>query len=147
MTFLNIGNADSYGVELATNLTVSQRWRLSANYTLLRLFAYDGLGGPPSSGNSPKHQFSLKSSWNLRENLDFDMTVRYVDSLNDLEVPSYITMDLRLAWRMRKDLELAVVGRNLLQTYHYEFGQTADNLNAEITEVPRSFYATMTWRY
>ena len=44
MTFTNLGNADSYGVELATNWTVSQGWRLSAEYTFLRLFIHDGQG-------------------------------------------------------------------------------------------------------
>jgi outer membrane receptor protein involved in Fe transport len=47
---------------------------------------------------------------------------RYVDELSALGTPSYITMDLRLAWRARKHLELAVVGQNLLDTYHWEFG-------------------------
>jgi iron complex outermembrane receptor protein len=147
MTFTNQGNADSYGVELATNWAVSERWRLSTNYTFLRLFIHDGQGGPTSNGDSPSHQVSLRSSWNLREDLDFDLTARYVDCLTELDVPSYITMDLRMAWRPRKHLELAVVGQNLLQTYHYEFGRTADSLNCEITEVPRGVYGTATWKY
>ncbi len=147
MTFTNLGNADSYGLELATNWTVSERWRLSAEYTFLRLFVHDGQGGPTSNGNSPIHQFYLRSSWNLGNDLDFDLIVRYVDCLTDLDVPSYMTMDLRLAWRPRKRLELAVVGQNLLQPYHYEFGKTADNLNCEITEVPRGVYGTVTLRY
>jgi iron complex outermembrane receptor protein len=147
MTFTNLGNADSYGVELATNWTVSERWRLSTGYTFLRLFMHDGVGGPTTNGNSPSHQVSLRSSWNLRENLDFDLTARYVDCLTDLDVPSYITMDLRLAWRPRKHLELAVVGQNLLQAHHYEFGRTTGNLDCEVTEVPRGVYGMATWRY
>jgi len=62
-------------------------------------------------------------------------------------VPSYITMDLRLAWRPRKHLELAVMGQNLLQPYHYEFGSSTDSLGNEVTEVPRGVYGTASWRY
>jgi iron complex outermembrane receptor protein len=73
---------------------------------------------------------------------------RYVDCLTSLDVPSYITMDLRLAWRPRKHLELAMVGQNLLQTYHYEFGQSTEVAGTgwEVTEVPRGVYGTLTWR-
>jgi iron complex outermembrane receptor protein len=56
-------------------------------------------------------------------------------------------MDLRLAWRPRKHLELAVVGQNLLQAYHYEFGPTTETLGNEATEVPRGVYGTVTWRF
>ena len=147
MEFTNLGNADSCGVELATTWAVSERWRVSAQYTLLRLFVRDGEGGPTTSGNSPSHQVSLRSSWDLRKDLDLDLTARYVDCLTDLNVPSYLEMDLRLAWRLRKCLELAVVGQNLLQTYHWEFAPTPGDLNSEVTEVPRSVYGTLTWRY
>ena len=64
-----------------------------------------------------------------------------------LNVPSYLSMDLRLAWRPRRHLELAVVGQNLLETYHYEFGRTIENLYGEVTEVPRGVYGTVAWRY
>ena len=71
-------------------------------------------------GHNPWNQVYLISSWDLREDLDLDLMGRYVDSLTSLGVPSYVTMDLRLAWRPRKQLELAVVGQNLLQAYHWE---------------------------
>ena len=34
------------------------------------------------------------------------------------------TMDLRLAWRPREHLELAIVGQNLLAAYHWEYGSS-----------------------
>jgi iron complex outermembrane receptor protein len=51
-------------------------------------------------------------------------------------------MDLRLAWSPLKDLELAIVGRNLLHDSHAEFA------GATITrEVPRSVYGTLRWSF
>ena len=92
----------------------------------------------------PKNQFYLRSSWDIRENLEFDMIVRYVDRLVADEVPSYLTMDLRLAYRPRKHLELAVVGQNLLQEQHQEYNGA---LTTYTTEVPRGVYGTVTWKH
>jgi iron complex outermembrane receptor protein len=47
-------------------------------------------------------------------------------------------MDLRLAYRPREHIELAVVGQNLLDSQHLEYGYSAS--------VPRGIYGTVTWR-
>ena len=147
----NEARAKTYGAELALNYTVSDQWQLSAQYTYLYMDIYGGtlLQG---DGDSPRNQIFFHSKWNLRENLDFDLMARYVDSLasrntliGDLYCPNYIEMDLRLAWRPRKNLELAVVGQNLLQQYHYEFVPSLDTFS-QLNEVPRSVYGTITWR-
>ena len=100
------------------------------------------------SGNyvdeDPKNQFCVRSSWDIRENLEFDMIVRYVDRLVADEVPSYLTMDLRLAYRPRKNLELAVVGQNLLQDHHQEYD---GGMTTYTDEVPRGVCGTVTWRH
>jgi iron complex outermembrane recepter protein len=147
LMFTNRGSADTYGVELATNWSVSDRWRLSAQYTFLQALVRNVNAGGSGAGDSPLHQCGLRSSWDLRKDLDFDLTARYVDCLPGYDVPSYITMDLRLAWRARKQFELAVVGQNLLQPYHYEFGQLSAFSGYEVTEVPRGVYGTVTWKY
>jgi iron complex outermembrane receptor protein len=36
-------------------------------------------------------------------------------------VPSYLAMDLRWGWRPRPDLEVSIVGQNLLGPPHGEF--------------------------
>ena len=144
-TFTNGPTADTYGVELATTWSPRDDWRLSANYTFLRVLLHDP--AQPGNGNSPRHQVYMRSSWDLRENVDFDLTLRYVDCIPAMNVPSYLTMDIRFAWRPRQHLEFAVVGQNLLQPHHYEFGPTWQNPGIEITEVPRGVYGTVTWRY
>jgi len=136
--------ADTYGVELATDWAVTERWHLYTQYTFLRIFIHgDSLYG---DGCSPRHQVYLRSAWNLRENLDFDLMFRYVDALHYLDVPSYMSLDLRLAWRPRANLELALVGQNLLQDYHYEYGYEYDS-QLQVTQIPRGVYGTITWRY
>jgi iron complex outermembrane recepter protein len=134
--------ADTYGVELATTWTVSETWRLYSQYTFLRMLVHRQDSIYTAEGSSPNHQFFISSSWDLRKNMDFDLMARYVDALPSLGVPSYTTMDLRLAYRPRKNLELAIVGQNLLQTYHEEFASFFLP-----TQVPRGCYGTLTWKY
>jgi iron complex outermembrane recepter protein len=148
--FYQFGNADSaqtYGVELATTYAASEHWNLYVQYTYLQMHIYGSDLFLQGDGNSPCNQIYLRSSWNVSENVDFDLMARYVDRLVGLQVPSYIEMDLRLAWRPRKNLELALVGQNLLQTYHYEFGRTTETFNSIVDQTPRGVYGTLAWRY
>lgn len=146
LTFTNGTDATTYGVELATNWSISDHWRLSTQYTFLRILTTPI--NAVDDGGSPKHQIYMRSSWDLQENIDFDLTLRYVDCLKGYNVPSYITMDARLAWRPQqyKHLELALVGQNLLQGDHQEFG-TIQIPGYEVTYVPRGVYGTAAWRY
>ncbi len=143
LTLVNGTSADTYGVEVAANWSISDHWRLTGQYTFLRIVTYPV--SATEDGGSPKHQVYMRSSWDLRENVDFDLTLRYVDCLTGYNVPSYVTMDARLAWRPQKHLELAVVGQNLLQDHHQEFG-SVQLPGYEITDVPRGVYSTVAWR-
>jgi iron complex outermembrane recepter protein len=98
-------------------------------------------------GTDPHNQIYIRSSWDIKEDLEFDLIARYVDNLQNLNVPSYISMDMRLGWRPRKHLELAVVGQNLLESRHPEFNASQSFPPAQALEVPRGVYGTITWRY
>jgi iron complex outermembrane receptor protein len=86
------------------------------------------------------------SSWDLGANVEFDMMARYVDTLTALQVPEYIDMDLRLAWRPRKHLELEAVGQNLLSNHVMQFDNQTPTINLP-TEIPRGVYGKVTWQY
>jgi iron complex outermembrane receptor protein len=57
-------------------------------------------------------------------------------------VPSYVALDLRLGWRPTPNWEFAIVGQNLLDRQHPEFGAPATR-----QEIPRSVYGKLTWRF
>jgi iron complex outermembrane receptor protein len=77
--------------------------------------------------------------------LEFDLITRYVDNLPAIGISSYATLDARLAWKPKRNLEWAIVGRNLLDSHHAEF---SDALAGTIgTEVQRELYTTLTWTY
>ena len=96
-----------------------------------------------SDEQSPNNQVYLQSSWDLPNNIQFDLMGRYVEGLSGFtpEVPSYISLDARLAWKPRPGLELAVVGQNLLDNHHAEYGGSPS------VEIRRSVYATIAYTW
>ena len=96
-------------------------------------------------GNAPRHQFSIRSQMDIRHNVEFDIGLRYVDDLENPDIAAYTAVDVRLAWRPRTNLELSLVGLNLLDPLHPEFAPT--QVVTPIREVERSVYGQITWHF
>jgi len=146
---MNAMRGDTYGGELTATLAINPCWRVTGSYSFLRMALQTDPGIDPAleapEEASPRNRVYLRSSWDLVHNLEFDLTLRYVDSIVVQRNPfaSYITMDVRLGWRPSDHFEMAVVGQNLLDGHHYEFfGQ-----DALATQVDRGAYGMVTWRY
>jgi iron complex outermembrane receptor protein len=146
--FGNAARGQSYGVELSGQWSPSERWRLSSSYCFLKmhLTSQPGTESYLAAGDSPRNQVRLMSSWDLGNRWQFDAIWRYVDCLSNLGVPSYLTMDARLAWQPRKNMELALIGRNLFDSHHQEFAESIP-IFFYGTQVRRSVFANFTWRY
>jgi iron complex outermembrane receptor protein len=96
---------------------------------------------PIIAGSSPKHEISLLSGLDFAKRFSFDLTCRYVSALPSQKIPAYSTADVRFDWKANKQLKFSVVGRNLLQPYHYEFASDpAPNVG-----IKRSAYGQITW--
>jgi len=139
----------SYGFEFAADWKALPRWRLQAAYTYLQLILRVKDGEEfyldATDGRSPHNQFSLRSSLDVTKTVELDAWLRYTDRIKSLGIPAYTALDLRLAWKPRLDLELALVGQNLLDEEHPEFYQSG--LLANTTEVPRSVYGQVIWKF
>jgi iron complex outermembrane receptor protein len=145
---LNGLRAKTYGVELSLAWQATDWWRLRGGYTYFKKDIDLGHSGDVnrgrSEGNDPHHQFLIQSMINLPANFEFDSVLRYVDNLNQRGplVPSYVSLDLRLGWRPTPNWEFAIVGQNLLDKTHGEFGAPATR-----QEIPRSVYGKVTWKF
>jgi len=155
--FSNNLSATSYGVELATEWRPLEWWRLQSNYSYIKVSSHFDTGflsSTPSDlvaeGSGPKHQFSVRSMMDLSHDISFDTWVYYVDRLKrtsmsyDIVTPSYTSANIKLAWQASNDLELSLVGQNLLDSHHSEF--IAENLQVP-TEVERSIYAKIKLKF
>ena len=137
----------STGFEAWSTWRVTDDWRLMAGGLMLnqKLALESGSGDPlgtSAAGNDPDYQWMLRSSHRLTQQLDLDVGVRHVAALPTPSVPAYTAVDARLGWRPRYDLELSLTGLNLLDEAHPEFGQPATR-----SEIPRSAYAEVIWRF
>jgi iron complex outermembrane receptor protein len=85
----------------------------------------------------------------LTDRQQFDLWLRYVSKLGDrnlqFSIPAYTTLDLRYAWRPTRDLELSVVGQNLLDDQHPEFVPSL--LPGQALEIERGVYLKAKWQF
>jgi iron complex outermembrane receptor protein len=133
---------------------VLDRWRLRAAYTYMRASLHIVDGGADliterlMEGGVPQQQVSLRSIAELGRHVEFDWGVRFVDQLHNPlspDIPAYFTLDARIAWRPIEQLEISLVGLNLLDDRHPEFGSQI--ITTPTREVERSFYGKITWRF
>ncbi|HEY6837554.1 MAG TPA: TonB-dependent receptor [Geobacteraceae bacterium] len=150
-------NAHTVGVELSSTWRPYDWWRLQATYSYLNIAAHLDTPDPTifnvtergnASGDSPRHQFSLRSGVDVGREVTFDLWLRGVDRLEFVDltsIPGYITLDTRLAWKPRPDLEIALVGQNLLHEHNQEF--FPELINTVSSHVERGFYGKITWAF
>ena len=141
---------ETYGVELSGLWQVAEWWRLRGLYSFLQIQLRKDQSSQDTisegaEGNSPHHQFSLRSSMDLPGRLELDLAFRYVDRLPSLRIPSYSTLDVRVGWKITRGLEAAIVAQNLLDHRHPEFRPSF--IGTQFTEIQRAVYTKLTWRF
>lgn len=143
----------SRGAELALRWEATDIWRIDTAYTWLLM----NLGLDPGSTSDPgqpryieglaaRNQASIRSELDLPWGVELDATLRYVSRLASLDYPGYTELDLGIGWPVRPGLEVTLAGQNLLHAHHPEqdFAFSATGMP---TEVQRSVYGRVTWRY
>ena len=114
-----------YGIEISATWSPIDWWKLRGWYSHCEDdYDYSGDGEnlfESAYGHiTPRHQFFLRSSFDMPYNTELDILGRYVSQLPGLDISDYVTMDLRLGWRPQEHLEISLVGRNLLEHRHQE---------------------------
>lgn len=121
-------HGQDYGAEAALNWSVTPRWKVSGGYSWLKMNLHLNPGSTDTTSviqekYSPEHEFNIRSYLNISHSVSFDSALYYVASLPGYHVPAYTRADARLAWQIRKPLQVSITGQNLLQPQHFEFGQ------------------------
>ena len=146
VVYANEMEGHSHGVEMWGTYQLLPKWRISAGGTLLnqKLKLKPGsndISAPALSDKDPSYTWQLRSSFNIDADKEFDLYVRHVDELSAPEVPAYTAVDARVNWRVRKDVELSLIGQNLLGTEHAEYGEGQFR-----SELPQAVFFKVTWR-
>ena len=167
LTFDNRLKGETYGTELAADWYPTDRWRLYGAYTFLEMKLHADRSLPPevitaaesNQGHTPQHQVYLQSSFDVGHSVEFDLMGRYVSRLTGFNpgnipefpdvIDAYVSMDARLAWQPLKNLELSVVGQNLLDNHHPEFSSSPQGqvLRNPLAEIRRSVYGRVKWTF
>jgi len=136
------------GFEIAPDWTPTRTWRLRGSYSFLHIdldkkaSSQDTSSGNSTQGSSPHHQVAIQSFLDLPKKLQFDQTLRYVSALPAQLVRAYTTADVRFSWHATRSLGVSVVGQNLFQPHHAEFGGDPGPL----VGIERSAYIKLTWQ-
>ncbi len=126
----------TFGFELTSDWQPAPRIRFKAAYAFFKMHLDLENGGRDvfakgQAGQSPRHQLFVQPIFELNQRTELDLSARFVDELSSLGIPSYFTLDFRVAWRAQPGVVFSLIGRNLLDAHHPE--------NSEIlsTEDPR----------
>lgn len=141
------------GVEMSADWMVVPTWRLQLSFTTTHL-DLNGATTPDAVADNavlekrtPEVYGGLRSQWNISTNQQLDAWLRgssgfirtntpYIDTVR---VPGYVTLDLRYAIRIRKNVELHLAGRNLTGARRYEY--IADYVPSVPIEIQPSLHA------
>lgn len=146
--YRNMLEGSGLGGELVAGIQVSKALRIQASYSRLRLdlqskpASTDQTTGPATEGSSPREILTLRGSLDLPKGLVFDAFLRGAGPLPAQRVPGYVTLDARLAWAAPRALEVAIVGKSLLQDHHLEFAGGPGS-----AEVPRAVFGEVKLRW
>ncbi|MGH8056114.1 MAG: TonB-dependent receptor plug domain-containing protein [Candidatus Entotheonellia bacterium] len=145
--FDNKMEGETYGVEVWGSYRVRNWWKLSAGFNYLQedlRFKPDSRDtfGVQAAGNDPTYQLSLRSTMTPVDYLEVDLALRSIDRLPNPDVPGYVALDGRIGWKVSKLVELSLIGFNLLDRRHPEFGAAPGR-----SEQERSVYLKMRWSF
>jgi iron complex outermembrane recepter protein len=148
LPYANVIEGHTVGTEIAPNWKITHWWQVRGSYSFLHMSLRDksgftDVGGLLGSymGSSPSNLVGFQSLFNLPEHFELDETFRYSSRLPAQGVASYSTADVRLGWHLRESIQFSVVGANLLQPSHVEFGGDPGPL----VGIKRSVYGKITW--
>jgi iron complex outermembrane receptor protein len=152
--FANNLRGRTYGIELSADYQATDTWRLHAGLDPLRehLHVRPGqfdLNAAHNETADPRQRAVLRSSLDLPHGIELDASLRWTTArvLNNGtalgSVPAYRDLDLRLGWHVRPNVEIALIGQNLLHDGHAEYGFPGPDR----VLIQRSIYGKLVWRF
>jgi iron complex outermembrane receptor protein len=124
----NMAYGHTRGIEMWARWQPLDGWRLNGGLVVqrvrtgLRPGSLDASAGFGVATADPSHYWQLRSSHDLSASMQLDWTLRHVGALPRPAVPSYNELDLQWLWKATPNIDVALIGQNLLHRSHAEFG-------------------------
>jgi iron complex outermembrane receptor protein len=144
--FQNQADGQTHGLEAWASWQAAEAWRLSGGGVVQRVDTELDPGSKDASGTTglatsdPNHYWMLRSSWDIAAGHEFDVTLRHVGALSKPVVAAYSAVDLRYGWRINKVLDLSIIGQNLFDPRHPEYGAAPKR-----SEYQRAVFVKLVW--
>lgn len=138
------------GIELSTQWRPTDAWDLAASLSMSRMSHVSVEGPTEFTEGTPERIFTLRTGYAISPTLQWDAWLRHASATQTyafqpaLRVDPYWTLDMRLGWKASRELELSLVGQNLLDHRHLE--AINEPLPSMIHEVERGVYLRADWR-
>jgi iron complex outermembrane receptor protein len=149
LPYANGIEGNTVGAEIAPSWKITHWWQVRGSYSFLHMQLKDkpgftDVGNLLSSylGSSPSSLVGFQSLFQLPKHFELDATYRYSSALPAQAVGAYSSADVRLGWHWGEGLDFSLIGQNLLQPSHNEFGGDPGPL----VGIKRSIYGKITWR-
>lgn len=143
---------DTQGVEVAFAYQAFQNWLLRASLSGItydlstKMGSVDTARAKIMEGSSPSSSVVISSLWDINPQWQLNGFIRYVDSLEALNVDAYCVADINVVWQPNDEWELQWVARHLGDSEHLEWAPV--NARSERnTEVEADLALYVTWRF
>jgi iron complex outermembrane receptor protein len=146
--FRNMGDGHVRGIEMWARLQPAERWRVHAGAVVqsvntgLEPGSRDISARTGLATNDPNTHWLLRSSHDISARNQLDWTLRYTGKLANPKVPAYYELDMQWTWKPMHNLDVALIGQNLLHSRHVEFGAAPGR-----SVFARSALLKLTWRF
>ncbi len=158
LQFYNGMKGNTHGVEVLVEWSPASWIKSEFSYSYIKLklktaATVDPIFADLAEDSSPRHQLSIRSNFDLGHNLNLNLWGRYVDDVSpsvpsllapDLGADNYFELDANIIWHPVENIELMLVGQNLLDHRKLEFIQ--ESYTSPI-EIGRSVYTKLTWKF
>jgi iron complex outermembrane recepter protein len=148
VVYVNGLHGPSYGGEIETHWSLSERFKLSASYALLRASLGPDPGinllSPPSNNDSPRHTLLAEGSYRLRKTVEFGTFVRAMSSAKDAGAAKYTQMNAHVRWILGEHSDFSINGEDLLSQKTPEFSIPETTVSALLG---RRVFAKFTWQF
>lgn len=155
----NGGSGWLSGAELSVDWLLTPGWRMQLSYAYTHVDMDDSANsvthdqGLAEERSTARHFGSLRSQWNMSSSQQFDAWIRGSSGVyrmlapypTEVYVPGYVTLDLRYAVKLTKDLELAMAGRNLVGPRRIEY--VTDYVPATPVVIAPSLFLSARWKF
>lgn len=151
MQVTNGGNLKSNGLEVAIDWHANQIIRSQFSYSYLNPTDFEtvnpdviSLTTDPSYFYGAKHTLGVRLLTSPVRWCNLDLWARYVSRIPKTTLEAYTGIDARFAVRPVRSLELALVGKDLLEDQHTEF---IPEIFPYEVKTPRQVHCTVSWEF